>query len=242
MMRTKQRGLHYQNMRDHIVQETSATIISSASAAWSSPDVHHRRPLATFSRRRWSHQHLRHLGLILRIHCCRRHQLSAAAQQGEPQSCPIHLSAPAHTPLSFARSIFALADAKVHERIIVLFVTSTAFLLVTARAGRGREPRLDRLDAPHACAMPRAASCRVGLSHSRSDRACASLRWRAGRVSQAILSRVACSRSFSVPVVKRSLANVDVHGRLLHAHRDGVAGFEPRRAEPPHRGGSTSSR
>jgi len=61
------------------------------------------------------------------------------------------------------------------------------------------------------CTMPRAASClRVGLFHSPSDRACASLPWRAGRVSQAIFSRVAFSRSFSFPVVKRSLANSDV--------------------------------
>ena len=108
----------------------SAAIISSASAAWSSPDVHHQRPLATFPHRRWRRQHLRHRGLLLHIHSCRRHQPSAAAQQGEPQSCPSRLSVPAHTPLLFARSTFASADAKVHECTISFSTTSTAAVTV----------------------------------------------------------------------------------------------------------------
>jgi hypothetical protein len=56
-----------------------------------------------------------------------------------------------------------------------------------------------------ACAMPCAVLTPwIGLCHSPSGRACALLPCRAGRVWQAILSRVAFSRSFSFPVVKRS--------------------------------------
>ena len=96
-----------------------------------------------------------------------------------------------------------------------------------------------RLDAPLA---PRCAACvlSIGPSHNPSD--C---------VGCCLVEQAACRRPYfqewrfpgvSAAVVKRSLANVDVHSRLLHAHRDGVTGFEPRSAEPPHRGGSTSSR
>tara|TARA_B110000027_G_scaffold122449_1_gene137424 strand:+ start:249 stop:515 length:267 start_codon:yes stop_codon:yes gene_type:complete len=69
-----------------IADAASATIISSAAAAWSSPAVHHRRPLAIVCHRRWRHQHLHHRDISLHIYRCHRHHLLAAAQQGEPET------------------------------------------------------------------------------------------------------------------------------------------------------------
>ena len=59
---------------------------------------------------------------------------------------------PAHTPLSHLPvRLLSQQLIELYECTIVFSVTSSAILIATVRAGRAREPRLDRLDAFLAC-------------------------------------------------------------------------------------------
>jgi hypothetical protein len=59
---------------------------------------------------------------------------------------------PAHTPLSHLPvRLLSQQLIELYECTIVFSVTSSAILIATVRAGRAREPRLDRLDALLAC-------------------------------------------------------------------------------------------
>ena len=145
---------------------------------------------------------------------------------------------PAHVPLSCPRSIIVLADSDSHACLIVFSVTSTAILIATARAGRGREPRLDRRDAPLACTQRRCILPSSRSLLSPSDRECAS-------AALASRPRVAghIFKSGLFPEFERPRSQaLTCMAAWLRAHRDGATGFEPRHAEPPHRGGSTTSR
>ena len=188
-----------------IIDAAYTTIISSAAAAWSSPDG------------RWPPS-LDAAGAISISAIVAFSSTSTAAavticwQQLSKVSFRLldpfeHMP---HVPLSCPRSMVVLADSDLHAITIVLSVMIIVFLTVTARSGRGREPRLDPLDAPLDCAVPRQSR---PLRDHLTVRACV-LSYRAGRVSQAIFSRVAFSWSFSVPVVQRSLANSDMHGHV----------------------------